>query len=73
MLHDTVIYRAIYLAYFLHFLTGIQESRKHGVTNVGLCLYDLHHFPEGRSVKMETLESSVPMFMIGKLLFLKLS
>lgn len=72
MLRDTAFYRAIYLVYFLRFLSGVQENRKCGLTDVGLCLYGcvcvcgLAICRRKGSVEMEILERRFPTFMIGK-------
>lgn len=70
MLHDTTLYSAIYLVYFLRFPAGVQENRKCGLTDVGLCLYgrvcSLAICQRKGSVEMEILEHRFPTFMIGK-------
>lgn len=70
MLHDTTLYSAIYLVYFLRFPAGVQENRKSSLTDVGLCLYgrvySLAICQRKGSVEMEILEHRFPTFMIGK-------
>lgn len=70
MLRDTTLYSSIYLVYFLLFLAGVQENRKCGLMDVGLCLYghvcSLSICQRKQSVEIEILEHCFPTFMIGK-------
>lgn len=70
MLHDTTLYRTIYLVYFLHFLSGVQEKGNVAWRMLGCACMDVcvvWPFARGKGVwKWKSWNTISLMFMIGK-------